>query len=172
MENKIRNIIYVRSDCARPNGAIVGKSADVIENEIYDIYFRNLEDYEIYSELDHDDKLEFLRDAKDYAIFEKRKEEDELRATYDPYFNYKMGIMEASRKYREFLRAGIYESRECKIVGQHYHYLIKQKYRDRTVCRHCQKVLDYNTYMGNTNRGYRVCMQCKNSIPHFRNDMY
>lgn len=167
-EEKYQEVIYLRRSEPSPNGIIVGHSYDLIDNEPYIIYFRKLQDYEAYSDMDSYDKKIFLMPYRDIACQKKYQEEQNRRASYDVNFNYKMCLRETDNKFRALLRAGRYDEPDCKVLEQHHTYLLMQRARDKKVCRHCLKVLDHGTYMGNTHRGYRVCMQCKNFIMEFR----
>jgi hypothetical protein len=167
-EEKYQEIIYLRKSMPSPNGIIMGHSYDLIDNEPYIIYFRKLQDYEVYSEMDYTEQKQFLKPYLKIAYQKKYQEEQKRRLTYNPNFDYRMRIRETSEKFTEILKTGRRDTPEGQVLHQHFYYLIKQQKRQKKVCRHCLKVLDYNYYMGNTGRGYRVCMQCKNFIPQFR----
>ena len=167
-EEKYQEVFYVKRqrqlNGTRPNGIIMGHSYDLIDNEPYIIYFRKLQDYEAYSDMNYTEQKQFLKPYRDIACNKKYIEETKNRELYDVNFDYRIGIRETERQLKEEERG----SPRSKVLLHHFKYLYKQRSRHKKVCRHCLKVLDFSYYMGNTGRGYRVCMQCKNFIPQFR----
>lgn len=166
-EEKYQDVIFLRSCLPRPNGIIIGHSYDLIDNEPYIIYFRSLDLFDAYSVMNSEEKRNLMIPYREIACNKKYDEEVKNRSTYDPYFDYKMCKRETSEKLRALLRERKEQSTEYKILNQHYNYLLKQESRTKKVCRHCLSVLSHYEPMGNTYRGYRVCMRCKNQIPHF-----